>query len=103
MLRLMLDSHPELAIGPESGFALDAVEASRRGDGDRERARLAAAAITGHRRFPDFGLDPAQLRTAIEALEPFSPADAVRIFYRAYADRHRKPRWGDKTPRPTVP
>ena len=98
MLRLMLDSHPDLAIGPETSFVLDSVEASRGPGEDSERASRAAEAITSHRRFPDFGLDPSEVRRGIEALDPFSPADAVRVFYRAYAARHGKPRWGDKTP-----
>ena len=30
--------------------------------------------------------------------KPFNTTDAVRAFYELYADKHGKPRWGDKTP-----
>ncbi len=43
-------------------------------------------------------LDPDAFRSALDELDPFALADAVRTFYRHYAARFGKPRWGDKTP-----
>ena len=35
---------------------------------------------------------------ASRQVEPFNTTDALRAFYGLYADKHGKPRWGDKTP-----
>jgi hypothetical protein len=94
LLRLMLDAHPQLAIPPETHFIPELVEACERGAGPDEVVAL----LTGHRRWPDFRLDRDELLRRLRALEPFTAGDALRAFYRCYADRAGKPRWGDKTP-----
>ena len=38
------------------------------------------------------------LLVSMQAVERFNTTDAMRAFYRAYAEKHGKPRWGDKTP-----
>jgi hypothetical protein len=43
-------------------------------------------------------IDADEFRTALEAIQPFSLADGLRVFYRRYAALHGKTRWGDKTP-----
>lgn len=98
LLRLMLDSHSELAIPPETGFLQSPDIRAMREDPSR-----AASAIT---RFPDdapawadFGIDEATFLERARRL----PADArledvLRMFYRLYARAHGKPRAGDKTP-----
>jgi hypothetical protein len=95
----MLDAHPEVAIPPETGFLTCAI--SLRGVGDRLREEFFAA-IT---RFPpdapawnDFGISEGQLWSLLKDIAPFSVAEGYRAFYRAYAARHGKCRWGDKTP-----
>ena len=103
MLRLMLDSHPELAIGPETSFVLDAVEASRGPDDDR--AAPPAAGRRDHRPPPLAGLRArprARCGPRSSALDPFSPADAVRTFYRAYAAQPRTSPAGATRPRATA-
>ena len=97
LLRMMLDSHPQLAIPPETHFLLEFIQAS-----GRLRFSPAVAQRTivedPHRRWNDFGLDPDDLRERLDAIEDFNTADALRAFYRLYAERHAKTRWGDKTP-----
>jgi hypothetical protein len=97
LLRLMLDAHPELAIPPETHFVNPFIQASGR---LRFNPRIACNEIVRdeRRRWNDFGLDAAELLARFEAIEPFNTADALRAFYRLYADRHGKSRWGDKTP-----
>jgi hypothetical protein len=96
LLRLMLDAHPELAIPPETGFLLPLFE--RSADlpalAPCELARL----VTGFHTWGDFGLPAAGYERELLRLDPFSLADGVRLFYRLYARRHGKSRWGDKTP-----
>ncbi len=55
LLRLMLDAHPRLAIPPETHFIPKVITAVQEGSDP-------LAVITGHRRWPDFGLDASELR-----------------------------------------
>jgi Sulfotransferase family len=94
LLRMMLDAHSTLAIPPETGF-LPRLAAL----GSLPDARLAACEmITGAETWPDFHLDAVAFATAIARLSPCTTADVARAFYRMYASRFGKSRWGDKTP-----
>ena len=95
LLRLMLDSHPELAIPGETHFIVPMIKASWR------RARPAdelATLIVDSDRWGDFHLDEDELRGRLHGLDPLNCADAVREFFRLYASKQGKERWGDKTP-----
>ena len=100
LLRLMLDAHPALAIPPETHFIPKLAKAldEQPGATPDERRAAAQALITGHRRWPDFGLDPDELWRRFEAAEPFDAGAAMRAFYGLYAERQGKSRWGDKSP-----
>jgi Sulfotransferase family len=97
LLRMMLDAHPQLAIPPETHFVLQFIQTSGR---LRFNSRIAQRGVVedSHRRWNDFGLDPDELLTRIEAIPELNTADALRAFYQQYAERHGKRRWGDKTP-----
>lgn len=99
LLRLMMDSHPELAIPPETGFLGLAPRLT--GSGDRLRERFFTA-ITTHGEpspvWPDFEIPPEDFRRALEEIDPFTAPEGFRAFYRLYASRFGKRRWGDKTP-----
>ena len=95
LLRLMLDAHPELAIPPETHFLpalIDLWEGGERPGSDEQ-----AVAVMSHAGWRDFGFDQGELESIFEETAA-SAAEAVRAFYAAYASRHSKPRWGDKTP-----
>jgi Sulfotransferase family len=97
LLRMMLDSHPELALPPETHFLPQFIQASgklRYGPGTMTRAIV----HDQRRRFNDFGIDEADLRERFETVSPFNTTDALRAFYGLYAEKQGKPRWGDKTP-----
>ncbi|HYP54254.1 MAG TPA: sulfotransferase [Pyrinomonadaceae bacterium] len=95
LLRLMLDAHPELSIPPEMGF-MPAVLALRvRG---RELRRAFFEAVTGMPSWADANIPRAAFEQALGEVEPFTVGGGVRTFYRLYAARFGKPRWGDKTP-----
>lgn len=98
LLRLMLDAHPALAIPPETGFLAMPLD----GFGTPDQRTWFCNAVTG---FPphapgwaDFGIDRAAFSQALECVDPFSLPDGFRVFYRMYAARFHKTRWGDKTP-----
>lgn len=99
LLRLMLDAHPDLAIPPETGFF--AYVAALEGSGDPLRTRffeLVTAFPPDAPNWHDFGLDRDAFAHALRAIEPFTVTDGQRAFYRLYAQRFGKPRWGEKTP-----
>ncbi len=89
LLRLMLDAHPKLAIPSETLFLQHLV----RPDTSREQF---IEIVTGSETWPNMALDAEELRAALDG--PFSLPDAIRTFYRLYAGKHGKERWGDKTP-----
>jgi Sulfotransferase family len=93
LLRLMLDAHPQLAIPPETHFIPRVIRAC---DGPEPHAAVLAE-ITGHRRWPDFGLDADALRERLESHRRLTPGAAMREFYGLYAQKHGKSRWGDKS------
>jgi hypothetical protein len=99
MLRLMLDAHSQLAIPPETGFLTAAEKLSGKGDQLRERF---FHAITNYPEampcWPDFEISKEDFRIALAAIQPFNVSDGYRTFYRLYAERCNKSRWGDKTP-----
>ena len=95
LLRVMLDAHPELAIPPETGFVLDACRLD--GEGDELRKRLLDT-ITRFHTWGVMGVSASALRDRLRSIEPFDVAEGVRAFYRLYAARFGKRRFGDKTP-----
>jgi len=94
LLRMMLDSHRELTIPPETHFVPDLIKAAR--DGGRTDAMLAA--LTENRTWGDFGIDAEEMRRRFDQVAAGDSAAAVRAFFDAYAARQGKARWGDKTP-----
>jgi hypothetical protein len=95
LMRLMLDAHPEMAIGGETHFVVPMLKASARRA--RSADELAEMVITAER-WGDFHLSEDELRERFRAVDPLNCTDAVRAFYRLYAEHQGKERWGDKTP-----
>lgn len=98
LLRLMLDAHPEMAIPPETHFVPALLEAFERPRVNPERA-LEAIVSYPRSGWPDSGVEADELLRRFNELRRFNSPDAVRSFYAAYAARHGKQRYGDKTPR----
>jgi hypothetical protein len=99
MLRALLDSHPELAVPPESYFVVPALEQRARYERPGGALELDAllADVAAERSFPDWHLGPAAL-DQVRADAPATVPDALLALYRAYAGQQAKPRAGDKTP-----
>lgn len=99
-MRMMLDSHPQLAIPPETGFIPYTLSCI--GGTDANLRRLFCEKLIN---FPaiapawsDYRIPRRELLNELEALAPFRLDDAIRCFYKLYAARFGKSRWGDKTP-----
>jgi hypothetical protein len=95
LLRVMLDAHPELAIPPETGFVLDAARLT--GQGNTLRTTLHET-ITRFHTWNVMRVSESALADRLRRIEPFDVAEGVRAFYRLYAERFGKRRFGDKTP-----
>jgi hypothetical protein len=96
LLRMMLDAHPQLTIPPETHFVPDLIRAARKRGATPESA---FAAMKAHREWEDFGFSDDEALRWLRDIPGLDPGEAVRAFYRAYAAREGKPRWGEKTPR----
>jgi hypothetical protein len=99
LLRFMLDSHPELAIPPETGFL--AYQPKFWWTGDKLREKFFETLVNYPQpvpSWPDFEIPEEAFREALLEIRPFNITDGFRAFYRLYAARFGKPRWGDKTP-----
>jgi hypothetical protein len=102
MLRAMLDSHPGLAVPPESYFVAPALHRRARYrrpsggqpiDVDRLLADIAADPS-----FADWHLPAARLDSVRRDPAPVSVPEALGRLYEAYAVEHGKPRAADRTP-----
>lgn len=89
----MLDSHPDLAIPPESYFVAEMAHLPGPFSWEDYVRR-----VGGHDRFLRWGLPVEALHEQAGAGEPKSLPDAVRCTFAAYAAARGKPRYGDKTP-----
>jgi hypothetical protein len=96
LLRMMLDSHPALAMPPETHFIpalekhLDQVQEPEPEDVVEFLAR--------HRRWGDFGISRADLCQRLEDAPAIEARFVLRSFYGLYAKAQGKERYGDKTP-----
>jgi sulfotransferase family protein len=99
LLRFMLDSHSDVAIPPETGFLSLAPQFACVGETLREEF---FRAVIGYPldapAWQDFGISREAFRAELGKIEPFTVSRGYRAFYRLYATRFGKQRWGDKTP-----
>ncbi|QIL78558.1 sulfotransferase [Diaphorobacter sp. HDW4A] len=98
LLRLMLDAHPALAIPPETGFLAMPLPGAEIKDCRAWFAHAITHFPPNATGWEDFGIDSNVFERAVMELEPFNFAEGFRLFYRMYAARFGKQRWGDKTP-----
>jgi ribosomal protein S28E/S33 len=91
----MVDAHPEVAIPSESHFIPDLI---RRCVAGPVSAADVTELITQSNRWDDFHLGAEELAARIAAVKPLRAGDAIRAFFRLYAEGQGKGRWGDKTP-----
>jgi hypothetical protein len=99
LTRLMLDSHPDLAIPPETAFLTLCAEWSADGVMSPDTfVDLLANFPPDAPGWNDFGVPREDLLEAVRAVPDFHPIKGVRCFFEVYARRFGKTRWGEKTP-----
>jgi Sulfotransferase family len=98
MLRLILDRGPDLAIPPESMFLTDFDDVFEAGGPRAGEEQALMQAVWEHPKVALWDLEG----PAPSVPPRLAPADAYRFIveapYRAYAAKHGKPHWADKTP-----
>jgi hypothetical protein len=90
----MLDAHPDLAIPGETHFLANLFPH----DGGVDTADQFIRVLTDAPTWPNLATNEQTLRRAVGAIKPFQVSEAIRQFYRVYAEMFGKTRWGDKTP-----
>lgn len=95
LLRMILDAHPDVVIPPETGFI---PELKLRNPSENWSWEIFLDLVTNFETWSDFHLCRDTLAKELRQLQPFTLPDGLRCFYRTYAQRFSKPRWGDKTP-----
>jgi hypothetical protein len=97
LLRFMVDGHPSIAIPPETGF----LAAPALFDCDLGTAiefyRILTTFPPDAPAWQDFGLAAGDFWNELQHLKPFDQSEGFRVFYRLYAKKQNKPRYGDKT------
>lgn len=100
MLRLMLDCHPEMAVPPETHFCdLFGLPSLLQPVSSALRMELLQR-IVAHPRWNDFNLEECELMTALNEVPEgaVSGGRCLAAFWKLYATKRGKSRWGDKTP-----
>lgn len=114
LLRMMLDYHPEISIPPETGFIIEVLRRMPINEFSwkmlfeiiilrrllkREFSwKMLFKIITNFETWIDFHLSADKLAEELSRIQPFTVSDGIRCFYRLYAQRFHKKRFGDKTP-----
>lgn len=95
LLRMMIDAHPDIVIPPETHWLMGLIKELRRADYSPERAR---SFLLEQSTWHDLDISDGDLRAILAAHDQTQLSETLRSIYRCYADRHRSPRVGDKTP-----
>lgn len=94
LLRVILNSHPEIAVPPESRFITELWQGT-----DEEDVPSFLRRLAGHRQFQGWELPIEAVAAEIGERRSVRYPEAIAAAYRAYTKEHGKQRWGDKTPR----
>jgi uncharacterized protein YoaH (UPF0181 family) len=92
LLRVMLDGNPELAI-PDESYFIPQLVARHAGPIDADEF---IDDLRRLRTLREWELPVEEVRPRVR--DGMSAGEAVAAIYQAYAERHGKRRWGDKTP-----
>jgi hypothetical protein len=93
LLRMMLDSHRDLAIPFETHFLPHIISRAKSGLTATDFNQI----VIQSQSWPNMAIAAEALIDAVEEIEVFSPSKGLRAFYRLCAGRFGKQRWGEKT------
>jgi hypothetical protein len=99
LLQAMLDSHPELAVPPESHFIPRLERAFGRGWSGLAREGRFVDTLFAGRRFQLWGFTREEVAEMLERCRPDDVGGAIRLLFATWAAREGKTAYADKTPR----
>jgi len=91
LMRVMLDSHPRLAVPRETHFIVGLALRNR-------RHPVGLEDVLANPRFSELGVDADAVRDDVTRAQPGNYAALIDVVMSTYAQKHGKVRWGDKTP-----
>jgi hypothetical protein len=97
LMRVMFDSHPDMAVPTEVYFPIEAPVAWF----DRSGSLLTDLAVENLEQrpwYPGLRLRPGSFLAEARRRAPLDYPDLIRCLYRTYADAQDKPRYGNKSP-----
>ena len=95
LLRLLLNSHPDLAILSGTRFFSDVNHEWLETKDNYESFFRSIVKIPN---CDNFDIDSGSFKKRIASIKPFNSAEGLRVFYKLYAENFGKLRWGDETP-----
>jgi hypothetical protein len=100
LLAVMLDSHPRIAMPPETAFLTELGRLDGLAGDALERGfvELVTTDRWGVSNWNDLGLDKGELAQRLRELTAFSVGAGLRVLFGMYADRAGKALFGEKTP-----
>ena len=100
LLAVMLDSHPRVAMPPETAFLTELGRLDGLSGDALERAffTLVTTDRWGVSNWNDLGVDKAEYAQRLRELSAFSVTAGLRVLFGMVADRAGKPLFGEKTP-----
>jgi hypothetical protein len=100
LLAVMLDSHPRVAMPPETAFLtqLDRLDGLAGEELERAFVTLVTTDRWGESNWNDLGLDKGEYAQRLRELSAFSVTGGLRVLFGMVADRAGKPLFGEKTP-----
>ena len=99
LLRAMFDSHPDMAVPPESHFVVPMIERRRQLESRGRLSRSAFVAdLTGRYGFRRWDLDVRAVELRLRDADPVDLASAIREVFGLYAEQLGKRRYAEKTP-----
>ncbi|MBZ9888588.1 sulfotransferase [Mesorhizobium sp. BR1-1-3] len=103
LLRMMLDAHPDMAIPPETHFCDLFKFLSSSGPVTPALRSGLLQKIVQHPRWNDFNLSESEMSASIASVpEGASAGRCFAEFWKLYAEKQGKRRWGDKTPQHVI-
>jgi LPS sulfotransferase NodH len=99
LLRLMINAHPRLSVGPETWFFLSLIDAFPPTKPlDANEVERAIRITLDHERFAEYPVTEEAFRAAVEALDAPTPASIFACLPRLVAASEGKTIYGDKSP-----
>lgn len=98
LLGMMLDAHPDIVISPKTRFIPRIASVCQESSAPHDTFFQMITSTAVNHCWSDWHIASDDLKQAINAIQPFDLATALRTLYRLLSQRDGKSRYGDRTP-----